>query len=125
MKKLFFSFSIIILSFSCENKSDVLYQQIWEAHDEVMPKMSDLRLLTDQIEEIPDSIKINNDSLMIIHADLKSADAWMMKWMREFDSERKNDEVYLTSELEKVNEMKTYFENKLEDGKVFMANRNK
>ena len=125
MKKVIVGLALIIISFSCNRKTEALYQDIWTAHDEVMPKMNDLRLLTDQIEALPDSIRVNEDSLMIIHADLKSADAWMMKWMSEFDSERKDDEDYLTSELKKVNEMKAYFENKLEDGKVFMDRRNK
>jgi hypothetical protein len=59
--------------------------------------------------------------LMTVYNDLKAADRWMMKWMREFDDERKGDVEYLETEKVRVNEMKTYFNKSLENGKSYMS----
>jgi len=117
--------SIMLLSlFSCENKAEALKKEIWVAHDEVMPKMSDLRLLRTRIDEMPDSIINHNDTLLVLAANLETADVWMMKWMREFDM-KNEDEKYLSEELIKVNKMKSYFEKSLNNAKIYFNNMDK
>ena len=121
MKKLILGLAIAITSFSCENKAENLYQEVYAIHEEVMPQLSDVRLMTEQLEALPDSITMSNDSILIVKADLLSADAWMMKWMGEFDNERKEDEAYLTNELKQVSEMKTYFNKAISNAKKILA----
>ena len=125
MKKIIVAIALVVVSFSCNREAEKLTEEIWLVHDEVMPKMNELRLMTESIEEMPDSVLANNDSLMMIYNDLKTSDRWMMKWMQEFDDQRKEDVEYLQSEKVRVNEMKTYFNKSLEDGKAYMSNYSK
>lgn len=121
MKKLILVLAVVIVSFSCENKAEKLYKEVYAIHDEVMPQLSDVRLMTEELEALPDSITLSNDSIMIVKADLMSADAWMMKWMGEFDNERKSDEAYLAEELKQVSKMKIYFNKAIRNAKKIMA----
>ena len=125
MKKIIVAIALVVVSFPCNREAEKLTEEIWLVHDEVMPKMNELRLMTESIEEMPDSVLANNDSLMMIYNDLKTSDRWMMKWMQEFDDQRKEDVEYLQSEKVRVNEMKTYFNKSLEDGKAYMSNYSK
>jgi hypothetical protein len=88
-----------------------LYNEVMKVHDEVMPKMDDIRQLKNQIkdrlEKSPNLSKAERLKLDAMLAKLDSAGDGMMVWMREFrpipDSlgEEKARE-YLENEMERV-----------------------
>ena len=121
MRKIGLILSVLFLSFSCsnENKTEAVFGKIMVAHDEVMPKMRDLRLLKDKITALPDSLK--TDEIVQGQKNLQKADDWMMTWMSGFDPSQKEDVEYLNQQLKEVNEMKTYFNKSLKDAeKLFV-----
>ncbi len=108
---------------SCDSETDRLKKRIWNTHDEVMPKMNELRLLQEQYTALPDSLYDLDDSLMIVKTDLFTADHWMMKWMQEFDV-KNEQESYLQEQVEKVTEMSNYFEKSIKNGKAYITTIN-
>lgn len=89
----------------------VLYDQVMEIHDEVMPKMEDIetlkRKLKDQIAASPDMVVEQRKKLEKRIANLDSVGNMMMDWMHQWspvadslDAEAARD--YLESEMEKI-----------------------
>ena len=70
-------------------KSETLFDEVMAAHDEVMPKMGDLRKLEKSFEASLDSIT-DQAEVEVIQANIKiiqDANANMMAWMRAFKPE--------------------------------------
>lgn len=124
------SFLFLTLLVSCaqekvdENK--LLKQEVIDIHDEVMPKMGELRSLKKSILEKIEALESNVDSdpdsiqrLKTYADDLENAFEGMFVWMRQFQSnyEGSEEEVYEYLQeqkvlVEKVNrDIKTSIEN--------------
>ena len=76
-------------------------------HDEVMPKISDIRLLQKQLREELEKDSIASDSLkkeniLELLSKLKKADDAMFDWMNEFKNPHLNQEFYLKSKDEEL-----------------------
>lgn len=74
---------------------DVLYKEVMDVHDEVMPKMGDIMRLKGSLHEKLDSISLqdaNKEQRRILEQaiiELEEADEAMMQWMRNFQPQDK------------------------------------
>lgn len=94
--------------------NQVLYDQVMDIHDEVMPKTEDLhnlkQKLRDQITAAPDMVVEERQKLEQRIARLDSVDKLMMDWMHYFNlpdslsSEAKRE--YLESQMEKIKQVR-------------------
>jgi len=108
-----------------DNPNQVLYDQVMDVHDEVMPKMDEImklkRELQEQIANTPDMVIERKEQLekMISNLDsastamnLDSASTAMMNWMHEFNplpdtTEQEKAREYLEGEMERMRNVKT------------------
>ncbi|MBX2956418.1 MAG: hypothetical protein KF846_09690 [Cyclobacteriaceae bacterium] len=131
MKKLLILFaSLIILFTSCspkkteEDTNKVLYNQVMDIHDEVMPSMDELyklkKQLTEKIENSPDLVEEKRQEIEQTILLIDSASKGMMRWMREFKPEEyKEVELtkYLESEMKRVQTVKETMQDALDKGR--------
>ena len=131
MKKLLFLLTpFILLTTSCgqkkteEDANKVLYNQVMDIHDEVMPSMDELyrlkKQLTEKIENSPDLVEEKRQEIEQTILLIDSASKSMMRWMREFKPEDyKEGELakYLESELKQVQTVKDAMMDALEKGR--------
>ena len=113
-------------SASGDNPNQVLYDQVMDVHDELMPQMEDLyklkKELQDKIAATPDMVAEKKGELDQAIATLDSADRLMMDWMHKFrplpdsvDQEKARE--YLESEMEKVKKLKNLFSESIDKAK--------
>lgn len=90
----------------------ILYNQVMDIHDEVMPKMEDLynmkKDLQTKLESAPAAEKADLEQRI---AQIDSASNLMMDWMHEFDPpadtvDQEQARAYLEGEMEKVKRVK-------------------
>lgn len=108
----------LILFFACQPKGETdlkaLKDEVFEIHDEVMPKMGDLRrarkalmVKADSLQSI-DSLKAQ--TLLKASENIAAANDSMMVWMRNFDPnfEGTDEEVlnYLNEKKESISKVK-------------------
>ncbi len=131
MKKLLILFTpLVILATSCgqkkteEDANKVMYNQVMDIHDEVMPSMDELyrlkKQLTEKIENSPDLVEEKRQEIEQTILLIDSASKSMMRWMREFKPEDyKEGELakYLESELKQVQSVKDAMMDALEKGR--------
>ncbi len=131
MKKLIILLTpLIILATSCgqkkteEDADKVLYNQVMDIHDEVMPNMDELyrlkKQLTEKIENSPDLVEEKSQEIEQTILLIDSASKGMMSWMREFKPEDyKEGELvkYLELELKEVQAVKDAMMDALEKGR--------
>ncbi len=91
----------------------ILYNQVMDIHDEVMPKMEDLYNMKKNLEE-----KLKENPAADVKADIElrlaevdSASKMMMDWMHEFNppadtADQEQARAYLEAEMEKVKRVK-------------------
>lgn len=94
--------------------NQVLYDQVMDIHDEVMPKTADLhnlkKSLQEQIAATPDMVVEERQKLERRIARLDSVDKMMMDWMHYFNlpdsmtAEAKRE--YLESQMEKIKQVR-------------------
>ncbi|GMQ29208.1 hypothetical protein [Algoriphagus confluentis] len=126
----FLLFGLIILFQSCGNKqveaNNKLREEVIAVHDEVMPKMGQLKSLEktalQMVEELsaspdPDQEKI--DALKTLAVDLDQAYEGMFVWMRQYeieDGEKTPEEVkaYLEDQMVKVTKVNEDIKNVLQ-----------
>ena len=81
---------------SCEEKKkeaqDVLYDQVMEVHDEIMPKMGDImkykKQLKSKVDALAENAEMNSEKISELQqaiAELDNSHEEMMAWMREFN----------------------------------------
>lgn len=99
------------------SKNEQLREEIIEAHDEVMPKMGELKSLEKKAIEAAEELQAADpvdtnqvEALKALAYDLNEAHEAMFVWMRQYeveDGERSEEELksYLDDQLEKVNEV--------------------
>ncbi len=94
--------------------NQVLYDQVMDIHDEVMPKTEDLhnlkKSLQEQIAAAPDMVMEERQKLERRIARLDSVDKMMMDWMHYFNfPDSLTDEAkreYLESQMEKIKQVR-------------------
>jgi len=78
----------ILFTANCTNKgssskSQQMYNEVMQVHDEVMPKMKDIRQYSKSLKKIENFEE--NDEVVEAVEDLKDAHESMMDWMAQFD----------------------------------------
>lgn len=121
---------ILILITACgqkkteEDANKVLYNQVMDIHDEVMPSIDELhrlkKQLTEKIENSPDLVEEKRQEIEQTILLIDSATKGMMRWMREFKPEEyKEGELtkYLESEMKRVQTVKEAMQDALDKGR--------
>lgn len=132
MKATLFTFFVFLTLINCSNPSregqasgsgdadsvsanQVLYDQVMDIHDEIMPKMEDIyslkKKLQDQIQSTPTLTTEERQQLEKRIANLDSVGNMMMDWMHQFsplpDSVGQEEaREYLESEMEKIRKVR-------------------
>lgn len=144
MKSFLIALSLTALVFACnapkgsggEKAVSVgeLKDEVMDTHDEVMPKMGELRKVRKQLEALAssraDSLQGTNDSLASryqgIASELAAANEGMMDWMRNyepnFEGTEEEQREYLLAQKEKIEKVKAEMLDALEKGKVAVGN---
>lgn len=112
-------FSLLFLVFSCEKKAnelEKLQEEVIGVHDEVMPKMGELRKTMKLLEAKADSMAEDSVKEAIyrdLASNIKVANESMMQWMRNFDPTLIQNEVneakvkeYLLDQKDKIEKVK-------------------
>ncbi len=111
-----------------EEQKPSLKDQVMDAHDEVMPKMGELRKTQKELLLMADSSAA--DSLIAskyteLARDIEAANESMMAWMRNFDPNYEGTpqevEKYLQSQLKDIEMVKSDMIKSLEEGKKALA----
>jgi hypothetical protein len=98
-----------------ENPNQVLYNQVMDVHDEVMPKMEDLynlkKDLQEKIANTPGLVEEERKKLEERIIVIDSVSKLMMDWMHEFNplpdsTDQEAARAYLESEMEKIKKVK-------------------
>ena len=99
-----------------DNPNQVLYDQVMDVHDEVMPRMDEImklkRSLQEQIANTPDMVVERKRQLERMISNLDSASNAMMDWMHKFNplpdtTDQEKARAYLESEMERIRNVKT------------------
>ncbi|WKZ58979.1 MAG: hypothetical protein QY309_14025 [Cyclobacteriaceae bacterium] len=107
-----------------EDPNKVLYNEVMDIHDEVMPSMDELYRLKKDLEEkiknSPDLVEDKKQQMEQTVLLLDSASKSMMSWMREFSPEEYEKEAqrdYLEKELKRVQTVKDVMLKALDEGR--------
>lgn len=107
-----------------EDPNKVLYNEVMDIHDEVMPSMDELHRLKKDLEEkiknSPDLVEDKKQEMEQTVLLLDSAGKSMMSWMREFSPEEYEKEAqrdYLEKELKRVQTVKDVMLKALDEGR--------
>ena len=126
---LFIIFGLLV---ACKNKgtsteSQKLYQEIMDIHDEVMPKMGNLRRLSKSLKKI-ESFETNVNIQKSL-AELDEAHESMMSWMAQFklpkDITQAEEMEFLNGQMKSVNEMKNTMLTAIENAENELSKHNK
>ncbi|HCX20452.1 MAG: hypothetical protein CMB80_29635 [Flammeovirgaceae bacterium] len=111
-----------------EEQAPTLKEQVMGVHDEVMPKMGELRKTQKELLALVDSSAADSviaAKYRALATDIEMANESMMSWMRNYDPEYTGTpeeiEKYLQSELEKIETVKSDMLKSLEEGKKALA----
>ena len=138
---IFSFFLLFLLHFACSSESEspkepelsereLLYKQVMEVHDAVMPKMSDLnrikRQLKDKLEENAVTDKEMKSQMNLNIDELIAAENSMMDWMKAFKVPKKDDPdkeviVYLNEEKLKIERVSDQMLSSLQNGTKLLA----
>lgn len=135
MKKVVFLLFMVATATACSNEQkeqkDALMAEVMAAHDEVMPKMGELRQVAKTLQAKADSLSTLTEqdfsteisTLRQTAKSIEDANEGMMEWMRQFempDNEAPIAEVlvYLKDQKEKVDTVRDKMLKSLEEGKA-------
>lgn len=135
MKKVVFLLFMVASAAACSNEQkeqkDALMAEVMAAHDEVMPKMGELRKTAKALQARADSLgaltgqdfAAEISTLRQTAERIEDANEGMMEWMRQFempDNEAPIAEVlvYLKDQKEKIDKVKDDMLKSLEEGKA-------
>ncbi len=119
--------AVAILAISCSPKAEKeeavdLKTQVMEVHDEVMPKMGDLRAVRMKLEAkvgTADSAMAQEYAEAVTR--IKQANENMMVWMRNFnpnpEGSQEEIDAYLKDQLKSIEQVKIDMFESLEEGK--------
>ncbi len=129
--KLVIPFSILFLTLliSCEDKPDqikALKDEVMDIHDEVMPKMGDLRKASKSLMMKAETLDSSAAAeLKIIADDIEAANEFMMEWMRQYEPDLEGSEAevleYYKEQREGIQEVKERMLNALEKGQKALS----
>ncbi len=129
--KLVIPFSILFLTLliSCEDKPDqikVLKEEVMDIHDEVMPKMGDLRKASKSLMMKAETMDSSAAAeLKTIADDIEAANEFMMEWMRQYEPDLEGSEAevleYYKEQREGIQEVKERMLNALEKGQKALS----
>ncbi len=109
-----------------DSPNQILYDQVMDVHDEVMPKMDEImklkRELQEEIANTPDMVVERKQQLEKIISNLDSASNSMMDWMHKFNPlpdtvDQEKARAYLEGEMERVKNVKTLMLESIEKAK--------
>ena len=127
MRGIIITFLSCILFFSCqEKKEEKGYEvseqvsKVWELHDEIMPRVGELRSLKKQLTVIEDSLG-SKVEFTDAKEQLSLADKDMHRWMKEFDMVQKDDKSYMDDQVVQLNKMKELFESSITNAKKIIT----
>ncbi len=120
---------------SLENKfnPDEFKKEIIEVHDEVMPKMGELRKASKTLRNLADTITSVDSTaidILIEKAEkLEKANQSMMVWMRQYEPNFTSDseeelKKYLDEQMEGITQVRTDMLNALKEGKEALKEYN-
>ena len=124
----------VVLLFSCgpsqQEELQTLKDEVIAIHDEVMPKMGELRKTRMALEALADSVIVSDSvraqSLSAFASDIAAANEGMMQWMRNFEPEFEgtNEEIkaYLEEQKIAVTKVKDDMNASLASGKEALGN---
>lgn len=133
MKNLLILITFVLLTFSCqiEQKDELatLKEEVMAMHDEVMPKMSELRYtqkaLMLQVDSLMSSDSLRSATLIGASNEIIAANEAMMNWMRNYepDYQGTKEEIisYLEQQKEAIQKVKNDMERSLENGKQLLV----
>ncbi|MEP2024012.1 MAG: hypothetical protein ABJH98_06365 [Reichenbachiella sp.] len=143
INKIYSSFFLIVLAFtivacnSDKKEQQTLFEQVMLVHDEVMPKMGNLRALASELSGKADSLALDslNDNsseiqqLRNLSKNLKDANEGMMEWMRQFEQLREgtpHGEVmeYLNEQRKSIQKVREDMLNSKDEAEKYMLNFN-
>lgn len=139
MKKYGFLVSIITFSlfqFACSSdkkpslsERELLYKEVMEIHDAVMPKMSDINRVKRKLSGLiaTDSMLTEDDKILLTNgiAALITAETGMEGWMRAFEAPKASDPdkkaiEYLNNEKQKISQVSDMMLNSLKKGEEIL-----
>ena len=125
----------VIFLFACQpaaKKEEVdlkaLKDEVFELHDEVMPKMGDLRRVRKSLMLLADSVQATDSLrasvLLTASNDLAAANEGMMEWMRNFDPDFEGTEAeilkYLTDQKAAIEQVNLNMKESLKRGEAIL-----
>ena len=128
---------IIAFAFSCgpqKSENELLEEKVIQIHDEVMPRIGNLKSQKNKLEKKAESLEesSNSDDYQKQIDELRSAAAAcdhaydeMFVWMRQFKRDiegmtEEEEKAYLENELEKVEKVKKDILQALENGEALL-----
>lgn len=128
--------AIIIVSNGCTSEKDTqqkLFDEVMQVHDEVMPKMGELRSLAKQLSNRADSLASDSlaenttqiNEMRDLSKQLNDANEGMMEWMRQFEQIEEgtsHGEViqYLTEQRKKIQKVRDDMLNSQSEAKEYL-----
>ena len=108
-----------------DSTNQILYNQVMDIHDEVMPKLEELynlkKDLQEKIANTPGLVIEERKKLELRIARIDSASDMMMDWMHEFSplpdtADQEQSRAYLESEMERIRKVKEVMTDALREG---------
>jgi len=119
MKRILFIFISCFIFLSCQEKKEEQgsemspqLSKVWGLHDEIMPRMGEIRSLKDQLTTLEDSLGTATE-IVEAQDQLNAAKKDMNRWMTSFDLSKKEDTAYMDEQLIQLNKMKELFESSI------------
>ncbi len=126
--------SSFLFTLSCKQEKtelDVLYDEVMEIHDDVMPKMSNIRKEIKKANKlIKDTPSMSSDDSLQLNqilSDLKKSEKAMWDWMHEFDKKKakgENGKAYLLDEKISISNVRNLMLSSLEKSNSYHENKN-
>ena len=127
MRGIIITFLSCLFLFSCQEKKEEKgfevseqLSNVWELHDEIMPRVGELRSLKKQLTVIEDSLG-SKVEFTDAKEQLNLADKDMHRWMKEFDMVQKDDKSYMDDQVVQLNKMKELFESSITNAKKIIT----
>lgn len=133
MKNPFILLSFLLISFSCQKEQKdelaILKEEVMALHDEVMPKMSELRYTQKALMLQADSLmsldSLRSATLSGASNEIIAANEAMMNWMRNYepDFQGTKEEIidYLKQQKMAIQKVKDDMESSLQNGKQLIG----
>ncbi len=104
---------------------EVLYNEVMQVHDEVMPRMSDIMSLSKRLKAVAATEGTDAEKASELRTNLEVAGESMMNWMRNFNPDFENQTSeeamdYLKIEKERISAVKEGMETAIDQAESFL-----